>query len=84
MKQYHLDILIHNDHGELLDKRISFPSMADLNFFMTDPTSMHKLWSEAAENGHEDGMLYEEIFDSKEAMELAMDNGLTSDDMVNN
>lgn len=83
MKLYHIDITIHNDHGELLDTRRSFETIHELNAFMTDETKMHELWCQAEKNGKEYGMLYEELFDSKEDMELAMDNGLTVDDLVN-
>lgn len=67
MPTYKLDILIHNDHGELLDTRRVFNSMDELNAFMTDPMKMHELWNEAEENGKREGMLYEELVDSKEA-----------------
>lgn len=70
MKLYNLDITISNDHGELLDTRRSFISMAELNQFMTDSSKQHELWCEAEKNGKEDGMLYEELFDSKEDAEL--------------
>ena len=83
MNKYHFDLVVQNDHGELLDVRRSFSSLDELNNFMTDSTKMHELWCEAEKNGKEDGILYEELFDSKEDMELAMDNGLTADDLVN-
>lgn len=63
MKLYHLDITIHNDHGELLDTRRSFTGIHELNAFMTDSSKMHELWCEAEENGKRDMMLYEELVD---------------------
>jgi len=83
MKKYNLDITISNDIGEQLDIRRSFDSLEEVNAFMTNETEMHKLWCEAEKNGKEDGTLYEELFDSKEDMEIAMDNGLTADDLTN-
>lgn len=70
MKTYKLDILIHNDLGELLDVQKSFSSIEDLNMFMTDSLKMHELWCEAEKNGKEDGLLLEELFDSKADFEF--------------
>lgn len=67
---YHLDITISNKHGELLDTRRSFASMDELNTFMTDSTKMHDLWNEAEDNGKRDGILLEELHDSKEEAEF--------------
>lgn len=83
MKKYNLDITISNDHGEQLDKRFSFDSFDEVNMFMTNSAKMHELWNEAENNGKEEGTLYEELFDSKKEAEIAMENGLTSDDMTN-
>ena len=71
---YNLDININNDHGELLDIRRSFKTLDEVNAFMTDPTKMHELWCEAEKNGKEDGMILEELFDSKEEMELSKED----------
>lgn len=60
----HIDILIHNEHGELLDIRKTFSSMEELNAFMTDSTQMHELWCEAEKNGNEDGLL--NLYESRE------------------
>lgn len=70
MPTYKLDISVSNDHGELLDTRRVFNSMDELNAFMTDPTKMHELWNEADNNGRREGMLYEELVDSKEEAEF--------------
>lgn len=70
-KLYHLDITIHNNHGELLDTRRSFDSMDELNAFMTDSLKMHNLWNEAEDNGKRDGILYEELFNSNEEADFA-------------
>ena len=71
-----INITIFNDYGELLDKQftLSLDEMRNID--------MNLLVNEAEKNGEEDGLLGN--FDSKEEMELAMDNGLTSDDLNNN
>ena len=71
-----INITIFNDYGELLDKQftMSLDEMRNID--------MNLLVNEAEKNGEEDGLLGN--FDSKEEMELAMDNGLTSDDLINN
>lgn len=63
MKLY-FDIVIHNEHGELLDIRKTFSSMDELNRFMVDSTKMHELWCEAEKNGNEDCLL--NLYESKE------------------
>lgn len=44
--------------------------MDELNTFMTDSTKMHDLWNEAEDNGKRDGILLEELHDSKEEAEF--------------
>lgn len=92
-KLYHLDITISNEHGELLDKRMSFTSLEEVNAFMTDSIKMHELWCEAEDNGKKDGILYEELYDSKEEyeeakrgdddMEIAIENGYDGGKTIN-
>lgn len=71
-----INITIFNDYGELLDKQLvlSLDEIRNID--------MNLLVNEAEENGERDGLLGN--FDSKESMEIAMDNGLTSDDLINN
>lgn len=70
MKKYNVDIAISNDHGELLDARFSFNSIEEVDNFLTNSDKMHSLFCEAEKKGKEEGLLYEDLYDSKEEMEF--------------
>lgn len=80
-KLYYIDIIVRNEHGELLTKTLATPYIGEIA--LTLENNAQSIADEAEKNGKEDGMLYEELFDSKEDLEIAMDNGLTADDMTN-
>ena len=58
---YKINILIHNKHGELVDKQFSFNSLDEMRNL-----DINKLVNEAEDFGRENGMLIEELYDSKE------------------
>lgn len=63
-KLYYIDILIRNDHGELADVRRAYTSLDEArNLDINDIVNLAEDW------GKETGMLYEELFDSKEDFE---------------
>lgn len=68
-KLYKINILIFNNHGELLDKQLTFPSLDEMGSNLQD--NIFQLVEEARTNGHNDGILYEELFDSKEEAEIS-------------
>lgn len=69
MKLYKINILIFNDHGELVDKQFAFESLEEMGNKMGE--KMFQLAEEAKDYGKENAMLYEELFDSKEEAEEA-------------
>ena len=81
-KLYYINILIGNDLGELVDKQLVDETLQGLRTKLEEHTAT--MFNEAENYAEENNMVVEEIFDSKEEMELAMDNGLTSDDLNNN
>lgn len=81
MKKYYIYIQIYNDHGELYDKRFGVDSYEEIAHVLEKNAQF--IQDEATTYGKENGMLYEELYDSKEDAEIAMDNGLLAEDFKN-
>lgn len=62
---YTINILIHNQHGELLDKAMSFNTLDEMRNL-----DVNNLVNEAESFGKENGILLEELFDSKDEAEF--------------
>ena len=62
---YTINILIHNKHGELLDRQFSFGTLDEMRNL-----DLNKCVDEADQFAKENGMYLEELFDSKEEAEF--------------
>lgn len=58
---YKINILIHNTHGELLDKQLGFNSLDEMRNI-----DINALINEAEEYGRENMMLIEELVDKED------------------
>ena len=64
---YKINILIHNEHGELLDKQFAFASLDKMRNLDVD-----KLVDIAENYSKEHGMYLEELYKSKSEYELSI------------
>ena len=62
---YKINILIHNKHGELVDRQLGFKTLDEMRNL-----NVNELVNDAEKYAEENNMLLEEIFDSKEEAEF--------------
>lgn len=82
--QYHLNITIYNNHGDLLIKELSYDTLEEMQLALE--SGAYAMIEEAKSYGKENLMLYDELYDSKEDADLDIEDyydGSSRIDLIN-
>lgn len=69
--QYHLNITIYNNHGDLLIKELAYDTLEEMQLALE--SGAYAMIEEAKSYGKENLMLYDELYDDKEDADLDKD-----------